>query len=112
MNPLAERDASTKILIYGAGVIGYELAHMLCKKNDVTLLSRGKWKEIIDKNGLVIRHYVQRKTTVDRLKTINALEPDDKYNLIFVVMQASQLPEVVPIIAKNASPISYSWETI
>ncbi|MCD8069249.1 MAG: NAD-binding protein [Lachnospiraceae bacterium] len=26
-----------KILIYGAGVIGCELAHMLCKKNDVTL---------------------------------------------------------------------------
>ena len=93
-----------RILIYGAGVIGCELAHMLCKKNDVTILARGKWKDAIDKNGLVIRHYVQRKTTVDRLKTIDSLEPSDQYDLIFVVMQASQLPEVVPIIAKNASP--------
>ncbi len=92
-----------KILIYGAGVIGCELAHVLCKKNDVTLLSRGKWKEIIDKNGLVIRHYVQRKTTVDRLKTVDTLEPDDMYDLIFVVMQASQLPDVLPVIAKNTS---------
>ncbi|MCD8153961.1 MAG: ketopantoate reductase family protein [Clostridiales bacterium] len=93
-----------KILIYGAGVIGCELAHMLCKKNDITLLARGRWKETIDSNGLVIRHYVQRKTTVDRLKTIDSLEPSDQYDLIFVVMQASQLPEVVPIIAENASP--------
>ncbi len=93
-----------KILIYGAGVIGCELAHMLCKKNDVILFARGKWKETIDNNGLAIRHYVQRKTTVDRLRTIDVLEPDDRYDLIFVVMQASQLPEVVPIIAKNTSP--------
>lgn len=93
-----------KILVYGAGVIGCELAHMLGKKNDVTLLARGKWKETIDKNGLVIRHYVQRKTTVDRLKTIDILKPDDQYDLIFVVVQASQLPEVLPVIAKNASP--------
>ena len=93
-----------RVLFYGAGVIGGELAHMLCKKNNVTLLARGKWKEIIDKNGLVIRHYVQRKTTVDRLKTIDALEPGDRYDLIFVVMQASQLPEVAPIIARNTSP--------
>ncbi|MCD7723416.1 MAG: ketopantoate reductase family protein [Clostridiales bacterium] len=93
-----------KILIYGAGVIGCELAHILCKKNDVTLLARGKWKENIDRNGLVIRHYVQRKTTVDRLKTIDILEPDDKYGLVFVVMQAGQLTEVAPIIAENVSP--------
>ncbi|MCD7729921.1 MAG: ketopantoate reductase family protein [Oscillospiraceae bacterium] len=91
------------ILIYGAGVIGCELAHMLCKRNDVTLLARGEWKKTIDKNGLVIRHYLQMKTTVDRLKTIDVLEEDDKYDLIFVVMQAFQLTEVIPFIAKNAS---------
>lgn len=92
-----------KILIYGAGVIGCELAHMLCKKNDVTLLARGKWKEAIDANGLVIRHYVQMKTTVDRLNAIDVLEPTDVYDLVFVVMQAVQLPEALPVIAKNAS---------
>ena len=91
------------ILIYGAGVIGCELAHMLCKRNDVNLLARGEWKKTIDKNGLVIRHYLQMKTTVDCLKTIDVLETDDKYDLIFVVMQAFQLTEVIPFIAKNAS---------
>ena len=39
-----------KILVYGAGVIGCELAHMLAKAgDDVTLLARGKWRETIDK---------------------------------------------------------------
>ncbi|MDE6846430.1 MAG: NAD-binding protein [Lachnospiraceae bacterium] len=53
-----------KILVYGAGVIGCELAHVLKKSgNDVTLLARGEWKETLKKRGLVIRHYLQRKTT-------------------------------------------------
>ena len=38
-----------RILVYGAGVLGCELAHVLLqnKKNDVTLLARGEWKERI-----------------------------------------------------------------
>ncbi len=52
-----------RILVYGAGVLGCELAHVLLqnKKNVVTLLARGEWKEMIDQKGLVIRHWAQRK---------------------------------------------------
>ena len=59
-----------RILVYGAGVLGCELAHVLLqnKKNDVTLLARGEWKERIDQKGLVIRQWAQRKTTVDRVR--------------------------------------------
>lgn len=93
-----------RVLVYGAGVIGCEMAHMLCKgQNDVTLLSRGKWKQIIDENGLVIRHYAQLHTTVDRIKTIEVLMPDDIYDIIFVVMQYSQLFEVLTDLAENQS---------
>lgn len=79
-----------RILVYGAGVLGCELAHALIqnKKNVVTLLARGEWKEMIDQKGLTIRHWVQRKTTVDRVQTIDTLAPDDCYDLVFVVMQA------------------------
>ena len=42
-----------KILVYGAGVIGCELAHVLKKGgNNVTLLARGAWKDTIQKHGL------------------------------------------------------------
>lgn len=94
-----------RILVYGAGVLGCELAHALIqnKKNVVTLLSRGEWKEMIDQKGLTIRHWVQRKTTVDRVQTIDTLAPDDCYDLVFVVMQAGQLPQVLPILKENKS---------
>lgn len=94
-----------RILVYGAGVIGCELTHMLIKnkKNNVTLLARGEWKESIDQKGLVIRHWAQCKTTVDKVRTIAELEPDDIYDMIFVVMQAGQLPAVLPVLSANRS---------
>lgn len=94
-----------RILVYGAGVLGCELAHVLLQnnKNNVTLLARGEWKERIDEKGLVIRHWAQLKTTTDRVRTIDKLTPEDVYDLIFVVVRASQLPEVIPVLRQNAS---------
>ncbi|MCM1345435.1 MAG: NAD-binding protein, partial [Muribaculaceae bacterium] len=93
-----------KLLVYGAGVIGCELAHVLTKGgNDVTLLARGDWKDTLEKRGLVIRHYLQRETTTDKVKVIGCLNPDDEYDIIFVVMQADQVPDVLPAIAANVS---------
>ena len=95
-----------RILVYGAGVLGCELTHVLLqnKKNDVTLLARGEWKERIDQKGLVIRQWAQRKTTVDRVRTIDVLAPEDFYDLVFVVLQAGQLPDVLPVLKANRSP--------
>ena len=79
-----------RILVYGAGVQGCQLAHSLAqnKKNVVTLLARGEWKEVIDQKGLTIRHMLQRKTTVDRMQTTDVLAPEDVYDLVFVTVQA------------------------
>ena len=95
-----------RILVYGAGVQGCELAHRLLqnKKNVVTLLARGEWKERIDQKGLVIRHWAQHKTTIDRVQTIDTLAPEDSYDLVFVAIQASQLPGVLPVLKANKSP--------
>jgi 2-dehydropantoate 2-reductase len=93
-----------RILVYGAGVIGCELAHELYKGgNDVTILARGNWKRNIDENGLVIRHYGQLRTTIDRVKTIDILKRDDNYDLIFVVMQYSQVLEIIQKLSENIS---------
>ena len=94
-----------RILVYGAGVQGCELAHRLLqnKKNVVTMLARGEWKERLDQRGLVIRHWAQCRTTVDRVTTIDTLAPDDCYDLVFVAVQAGQLPDVLPILKQNKS---------
>ena len=45
-----------RILVYGAGILGSNLASNLCKaKKDVTILARGKWAENIKKNGLKVK---------------------------------------------------------
>lgn len=42
-----------KILVFGAGVLGCNLArNFFCAGKDVKLLARGSWAEEIQKNGL------------------------------------------------------------
>ena len=63
-----------KILVYGAGVIGCYLTHVLCAAgNNVTLLARGSWRETLERDGLTIVHHLQKKTTNDRTRIIVAL---------------------------------------
>ncbi|WP_020616462.1 ketopantoate reductase family protein [Paenibacillus daejeonensis] len=93
-----------KILVYGAGVQGTYLAHVLVRGgHDVTVLARGKRAEELEEKGLVIRHYLQRKTTVDPVGVIRTLETEDAYDLIFVMMKYSDFQAVLPILADNVS---------
>jgi len=93
-----------RILVYGAGVLGSYLAHALVRGgNEVTVLARGKRAEELMEDGVVIRHYFQRKTTVDKVNIITELQADDRYDLIFVVMKFIDFPSVLPILANNRS---------
>jgi Ketopantoate reductase len=91
-----------KILVYGAGVLGSYLAHVLHRGgNDVTLLARGDRLEGLGKNGLVIRHYLQCHTTVDQVKLTDRLGKSDVYDIVFIVMQRQQLDGVLLQICEN-----------
>ena len=94
-----------KILVYGAGVHGSFLAHTLMKVkgNDVTILARGKRYDELVSNGIEIRHYFQRKETKERINVVRTLDQNDRYELIFVTMQAGQFESVLPILASNVS---------
>jgi len=95
-----------RILVYGAGVIGCDLTHMLCLAgHDVSVLARGTWKEELDKNGLVIRHYRQKKTTVDHPHIVEHLASEEKYDAVFAVMQYQQLWSILDDLAVCASPL-------
>ncbi|SHN85027.1 2-dehydropantoate 2-reductase [Paenibacillus sp. ov031] len=92
------------ILVYGAGVLGSQLAQVLVRGgNDVTLLARGKRAEELERDGVVIRHVLQLKTTVDPVRVTRTLEENDEYDLIFVVMKYNDFPSVLPILAANHS---------
>lgn len=93
-----------RVLVYGAGIQGSLLAHVLATGgNDVTVLARGKRAEELRSNGIVIRHYIQRKTTVDKIKIIHELKKDDVYDVIFVTMKYTDFPHVLPTLAQNSS---------
>ncbi len=97
-------DMKVRILVYGAGVLGSYLAHVLVRGgNEVTVLARGKRAVQLKTNGLVIRHYFQRRNTVDEVNVIQELTTDDLYDLIFVVMKYNDFPSVLSILAENQS---------
>ncbi|MDU4695907.1 MAG: 2-dehydropantoate 2-reductase N-terminal domain-containing protein [Paenibacillus sp.] len=93
-----------KILVYGAGVLGSYLAHALIRGgNEVSVLARGARADELERDGIVLRHYFQRKTTVDSVRVIRTLEKEDVYDLIFVVMKYTDFRAVLPILASNPS---------
>ena len=91
-----------RILVYGAGVIGCNLARNLFRSdNDVTLLARGKWAKKIEKNGLCIKDKFSPHMSVSHISTITELAPNDIYDVIFVVVQYTQIKCVIDILRAN-----------
>ena len=93
-----------RILVYGAGVLGGNLANNLFRaKQDVTLLARGKWAETIQKNGLMVKNKFSPKATVSRVPVITELKPEDTYDVIFVVMRCTQLDSILDTLRANGT---------
>ena len=94
-----------RVLVFGAGVIGGQLAHALSLGgNDVTVVARGAWAETLRRDGLRIRHYVQKTETVDHPRVLEA--PDDaRYDAVFAVMQYRQMEKILPALAAIDSPL-------
>jgi len=83
-----------RVLVYGAGVIGGQICHVLCSRgNDVTVIARGEWAKTLRYDGLRIRHYIQRKDTVDHPHVLES--PDHThYDAEFAVMQYRQMEDL------------------
>ena len=91
-----------KILVFGAGVLGCNLARNLFRAGkDVTLLAREKWAEEIQKNGLRIKYKFSPRMSVSHLPVVTALKPDDVYDVIFVVMRYTQLDAILDTLRTN-----------
>ena len=94
-----------KVLVYGAGVIGGQLVHALCRAgNEVTVIARGAWKQTLQTSGLRIHHYIQKKDTVDHPRVLE--RPDEApYDIAFAVMQYRQMEAILEDLAAVNSPI-------
>ena len=91
-----------RILVFGAGVIGCNLARNLFRAGkDVTLLARGVWAEEIQKNGLRIKDKFSPRMSVTRIPVATELKPEDRYDDIFVVMRYTQVGEIIDVLRAN-----------
>lgn len=91
-----------KILVFGAGVLGCNLARNLFRAGkDVTLLARGKWAEEIREHGLRIKDKFSPFMSVSRIPVVTELKPDDEYDVIFVVIRYTQIDAVIEVLREN-----------
>lgn len=91
-----------KILVLGAGVLGCNLAkNLYCSGKNVTLLARGNWAKEIRENGLRIKNKFSPRMSVSRVPVVTELEPDDFYDVIFVVVRYTQIESIIETLQAN-----------
>ena len=91
-----------KILVLGAGVLGCNLTkNLYCSGKDVTLLARGNWAKEIRENGLRIKNKFSPRMSVSRVPVVTELEPDDFYDVIFVVVRYTQIESIIETLQAN-----------
>ena len=95
-----------KVLVYGSGVIGSYLAHVLMSAgNDVTVLARGRWREQLETHGLRIRHHLQRSQTLDHPKVIGDISEGGSYDAVFAVMPYNKIGAILKPLAAMRAPL-------
>lgn len=91
-----------KILVFGAGVLGCNLARNLFRAGkDTTLLARGNWAEEIQKNGLRIKDKFSPRVSVSRIPVVTELKPENQCDVIFVVLRYTQLDSILETLRAN-----------
>lgn len=93
-----------RILVYGAGVLGCNLANDFFRAGkDVALLARGMWADTLQEHGLRIKHKFKIRETVSKIRIVKELEADDGYDVIFVAVRYTQLDGVIQTLHANRS---------
>ena len=93
-----------RILVFGAGVLGCNLARDLFRAGkDVTLLARGSWAAEIQQNGLRIKDKFSPRMSVSRVPVVTELKPEDVYDVIFVVLRYTQLDAILDTLRANGT---------
>ena len=91
-----------KTLIYGAGPIGQWLALRMHQSGlDVTLLARNETYRSLEEHGIEIVDGLTGERLAARVKLVDRLAPEDRYDLVVVAMQKSSRLAVCPILAQN-----------
>ena len=102
-----------KILVYGAGVLGCNLARNLLRAGkDVTLLGRGAGGRGGTRAAGGGERLFSPPSSVSRIPVVTELAPDAMYDVIFVVLRYTQLDSVLDTLRANRTRTSFLWGTM
>jgi ketopantoate reductase len=91
-----------RVLVYGAGPLGSLFAARLQEGgNDVSILARGQRLSDLREHGIVLQDVGSEQRTVTRVNVVEALAPDDAYDLVLVIMRKNHALQILPILAGN-----------
>jgi ketopantoate reductase len=91
-----------KILVCGAGPLGSLFAARLQQGgNDVSMLARGQRLNDLREHGVVLVDVQTKEQTVTRVNVVEALKPDDAYDLALVIMRKNHALRTLPVLAAN-----------
>jgi len=91
-----------KILVFGAGPLGSLYAARLIEAgHEVSLLARGQRLADLKEHGIIIENSVTGEQEQTPVNTVEALLPDDDYELVMVVMRKNQALQILPTLAAN-----------
>jgi ketopantoate reductase len=98
----SETYSPRKILVYGTGPLGSLFAARLKEGgNDVSILARGQRLADLREHGIVLVDVSTKQQTVTRVDVVEALAPDDAYDLVLVIMRKNHALAILPVLAAN-----------
>ena len=92
-----------RILVFGTGVIGSLYGALLAEAGyDVSVYARGRRLESLTRDGLIVK----RKGEIRKvpIQVLSAIEPEDRYDLVFLTVRENQLHAALEELRQNDSP--------
>ena len=90
------------ILVYGAGVLGSLYAARLHEAgHEVSILARGQRLADIRQHGIVLEDGDTGQRATTQPNVVERLDPEDRYDLVVVLMRKNQISSILPTLAAN-----------
>jgi ketopantoate reductase len=91
-----------KVLVYGAGPLGSVFAARLQQGgHEVSILARGQRLAELREHGIVLQDVETKERSTTLIHVVEALAPDDAYDLVLVIMRKNHALQILPILAEN-----------
>jgi len=97
-----------RVLVFGAGPLGSLMAARLHEAGaDVSLLARGQRLEDLRSHGVVLQDESTGEQEVAHVRVVETFGPEDRYDLVMVVMRKNQAEDILPALAANPHVSTY-----